>query len=225
MSKEEIVYDYEYLLKNMINLGRRYDVWKVFNDFLCICAYSISNSVYYNDEREKEYLKIINSYSKDEVDILVKMFSSLVNSLDSERFNDVLGKIFEELNLHNKYKGQFFTPEHVCDLMSKITLNKDEIEKDIKNKGYIKLNDPACGSSRLIYSALKFMVENNINYHYNVFVEVQDVSLICVLMSYIQLSLYGVNGKVIYGDTLTGEVYDVFYMPMMKLCPIKEVVS
>ncbi len=218
MKNEE--YNYNYLLKKIKLLGSKYDISKVFNDFLIICAYSISNSVNYNDNREKEYLRIINSYTNEEQQIFPKMFVSLINSLDNEKFNDVLGKIFEELNLHNKYKGQFFTPEHICDLMANVTLDKEKIEEEIDNKGYISLSDSACGSSRLIYAGIKVIKENNINYHFRVYVEVQDVSITCVLMSYIQLSLYGINAKVVLGNTLTNEIQEVFYTPFSILFPL-----
>lgn len=220
MKITEEVYDYTYLLKTIISLGYKYDNWKIFNDFLIMCAYSISNSINFNEQREKEYLKIINSYTKEEQLLFPKMLASLVNSLDSDKFNDVLGRLFEELDLQNKYKGQFFTPEHICDLMAKVTLDKENIINTINNKGYISLSDSACGSSRTMYAALKFMKENSINHHFNVYIEVQDISVICVLMSYIQLSLYGANAKVILGDTLTNEIQDVFYTPFAVLFPI-----
>lgn len=220
MKQDEEIYDYKYLLKNIKLLGSKYDISKVFNDFLIMGAYSISNSVNYNDDREKEYLRIINSYTKEEQYIFPKMFAGLINSLDNEIFNDVLGKLFEELNLQNKYKGQFFTPEHVCDFMANVTLDKKIIDDSIKDKGYISLNDSACGSSRLIYAAIRIIKKNNVNYHFKVYVEVQDISITCVLMSYIQLSLYGINARVILGNTLTNEIQDVFYTPFAILFPI-----
>lgn len=218
--KNEIL-NYDYLLKTISNLGIRYDIWKVFYDFLIISVYTISNSINFNEDREQEYLKIINKYEKQEQELFIKMLVSLVNSLDENEFNDVLGKIYEELNLFNKYKGQFFTPPHICDFMVKGTLN-DDVERQIKNKGYIIVSDPACGSGRLLYSYLKELHSKNINYPKNVYVEAQDISELCCYMTYIQLSLYGVNGKVILGNTLTNEKQDIFYTPMYLLFPIKK---
>ena len=222
MSKnKEVVYDYKFLKDTIIHLGTKHDTWKVFNDFLAITTYSISNVACFSEDREKEYLKLINSYSKDEQKLFPMMLTSLVNSLDPDDFNDVLGTLFEELELHNKWKGQFFTPDSVCKIMSEITLNAASIKKEIEDNGYITLSDPACGSGRLFYSALKFMKDNNINFHKQVFIEATDVSSMCVYMTFIQLSLYGANAKVILGNTLSLETYDVFYTPMSKVFPIK----
>ena len=132
----------------------------------------------------------------------------------------MLGTIFEELELQNKFKGQFFTPKHICDLMSKITLNKDEVIKAIDTRGYFSMQEPACGSGRMIYSLLEFMYDNDINFQRNVYIEATDVSSLCAYMTYIQLSLYGANAKVMYGNSLTNEVYEVFYTPMFKIMPI-----
>ncbi len=82
------------------------------------------------------------------------------------------------------------------------------------------MSEPACGSGRLVYSLLKFMHDNNINFHKNVYIEATDVSNLCAYMTYIQLSLYGANAKVICGNTLTNEVYETFYTPMFRIMPI-----
>ncbi|MCI8915016.1 MAG: SAM-dependent DNA methyltransferase [Lawsonibacter sp.] len=219
MKKQE-VYDRNYIVSKLKQLSHKHNILNVFNDFLSMAAYSISNSVSFNQALENQYLNIINKYEKDEQDLFPKMFASLINSLNPEEFNDVLGTIFEELELQNKFKGQFFTPQHICDLMNEITLNKDEVIKAIDTRGYFSMSEPACGSGRLVYSLLKFMHDNNINFHKNVYIEATDVSNLCAYMTYIQLSLYGANAKVICGNTLTNEVYETFYTPMFRIMPI-----
>lgn len=219
MKKQE-VYDSNYIVSKLKQLNHKHNIANVFNDFLSMVTYSISNSVSFNQALENQYLNIINKYEKDEQDLFPKMFASLINSLNPEEFNDVLGTIFEELELQNKFKGQFFTPQHICDLMNEITLNKDEVIKIIDTRGYFSMSEPACGSGRLVYSLLKFMHDNNINFHKNVYIEATDVSNLCAYMTYIQLSLYGANAKVICGNTLTNEVYETFYTPMFRIMPI-----
>lgn len=212
MQKQE-VYDKNYIVSKLKQLSHKHNIANVFSDFLSMVTYSISNAVSFNQAIENQYLNIINKYEKDEQELFPKMFASLINSLNPEEFNDVLGTIFEELELQNKFKGQFFTPEHICDLMSKITLNKDDVIKTIDTKGYVSISDPACGSGRLLYSSLKFMYDNKINYHKDVYIEAEDIAQICAYMTFIQLSLYGAKAKVICGNTLTNEVYEVLYTP------------
>ncbi len=219
MQKQE-VYDRNYIVSKLKQLSHKHNIANVFSDFLSMGTYCISNAVSFNQAIENQYLNIINKYEKDEQELFPKMFASLINSLNPEEFNDVLGTIFEELELQNKFKGQFFTPKHICDLMSKITLNKDEVIKAIDTRGYFSMQEPACGSGRMIYSLLEFMYDNDINFQRNVYIEATDVSSLCAYMTYIQLSLYGANAKVMYGNSLTNEVYEVFYTPMFKIMPI-----
>ncbi len=151
MEKQEI-YDKNYICTKLKELGNKHNLINVFNDFLSLVTYSISNAVNFDKARENQYLNIINKYNKNEQKLFPKMLMSLVNSLNQEDFNDVLGTIYEEFNMQNKFKGQFFTPINVCNMMSEITLNKKEIQKAIENKGYFSMSEPACGSGRLIYS-------------------------------------------------------------------------
>lgn len=37
--------------------------------------------------------------------------------------SDVLGEVYMELELGNKWKGQFFTPYHVSQAMASVTLS------------------------------------------------------------------------------------------------------
>lgn len=222
MSKHlECTYDIKYLLNTIITLSKKYDVWEVFNDFLIMSAYAISNSVNYNDARENEYLNIINRYTKEEQQLIPKMLASLVNSLNANDFNDVLGEIFEQLELQNKYKGQFFTPKSICDMLTPMTLNGVDLEKTLNTKGYISVAEPACGSGRILYSVLGYMRSHNVDYHRNVFIQATDISRTCAYMTYIQLSLYGANARVIYGDTLSNTIVEELYTPMAVLFPIK----
>ena len=57
---------------------------------------------------------------------------------------DVLGKLFHAFGLHNKWKGQFFTPDHICQFMGMVS--GPPSEEELKEKGYISISDPCCGS-------------------------------------------------------------------------------
>ena len=49
MRKEQEAYNY--LKNNIISLGQKYDIFKVFSDFLTMSAYSISNAVNFKEDR------------------------------------------------------------------------------------------------------------------------------------------------------------------------------
>lgn len=49
-----------------------------------------------------------------------------------------------ELGLSNDSGGQFFTPYNVCQMMAEMTIGN--VVPQVKERGYITINDPACGA-------------------------------------------------------------------------------
>ena len=71
MSDNEYVKE---MAKEIQNIGTRHGVSTVFNDFLLMSAYAISNvidKVHY-EERENEYLRVVKKYTKEELDKLAE---------------------------------------------------------------------------------------------------------------------------------------------------------
>ena len=199
-------------------LSYRRNTWQVFNDFVEVCALTISNSVDKEnwEEREKQYLEIIGRYNKKEVDLISHMFAKLVIELDEcyvrGELDDVLGRLFHALGLHNKWKGQFFTPPNIANMMAEMTVeNCGEI---IKEKGYMTIGEPACGSGVMVLGAANSLRNQGFNHQKHMVVTATDVDLKCVHMAYIQFSLYGIPAVVIHGDTLTMEEWSRWYTPM-----------
>lgn len=56
-------------VKKFEKLGSMHNPFTVFSDFLALSAISISNAVNFNEDREQEYLRIVKSYSKSEVEL------------------------------------------------------------------------------------------------------------------------------------------------------------
>lgn len=59
--------------------------------------------------------------------------------------------------------------------------------------------------------------KRNINYQESLLVEAIDISDVCVYMTYIQLSLYGVPAIVYCGNALTGEIRFKMETPLFFL--------
>lgn len=127
-----------------------HDRLTVFSDFIRMCAISIYNSFANNEILESDYLKTINSYSKNEQELFVKMFGELI--LMYEKNNtivDILGPLYMNMSSKDRNLGQVFTPEHIAKLMAKITITDVDLFKEkIKQNGYITIMDPTCGSGR-----------------------------------------------------------------------------
>ena len=209
------------ILKAIQKLSERHSVWDVFSDFVELGALCIANSADKKTEtwekREKQYLETIGKYNPDEQKLFPEMFADLVEALEYELTwrnapTDVLGTLFHELELHNKYKGQFFTSQNVCDMMGQIAFGDGaEISK---GKPYISLCEPACGSGAMIFGFARAMMEKDFNYCTQLLVEATDIDLKCVYMCYLQLSLYGIPAVVIHGNTLTLEEWSRWYTPV-----------
>ena len=204
-------YDKKFILDSIKRLGNRYGTHESFRDVVTCCAYSFANSVDFKEEREKEYLRIINKYSDEEKELFPKILTALVNEYTkAEEPVDILGDIYENLNLTKKGSAQFFTPLDVCKVMAKITIDKDQSEKSIKERGYINVSDPACGSGRNLYAAYSELLDNGISNN-KILLVGDDLDLTCCCMTYIQLSLMGANAIVNHQDSLTMNRYDTFY--------------
>lgn len=131
-------------------LSNVYGSVNVFMDFVKMCTISMYNSFAKNQEMEQEYLRIINSYEKEYQHIFPEMFGELVMMYEeSGDITDILGPFYEKEHLGNSHLGQFFTPTHVSDLMAEITVeDENTLKQNIKNNGFITMNEPTCGAGR-----------------------------------------------------------------------------
>lgn len=190
-------------------LTYRSSPWEVWKDFITMFACSLSNSLDKANfaERESCYMQIVRNrkYSKQELNLFPQLVAETVMALEYNPEQDFLGKIFMELGLGNDAGGQFFTPYSVCRCMAGITMS--DVLTLVKEKGYITINDPACGAGATliagIYEARKQLDKANLNFQNHVLISAQDIDYTTALMCYIQISLLGVAGYIKVGNTLT----------------------
>ena len=157
----------------------------VFNDFLdmVICALSLGHY-------EEEYLSIVKRYKKEEVNLFCELLAEMLIIMDDNGagLRDCLGEFFQS-HISRGKNGQFFTPEHVCDMMAAMLINKEDTNKTIL--------DPCCGSGRILLSAAKV---SRRNYFY-----AADIDNRCVKMTAINLCLNALPGEVAHMNTLSLE--------------------
>lgn len=217
-TNESYIKRFENGFKILTRSRHYYTVW---SDIISLFALSLVNNCtrHYllNDklkdvweEREKEYLKIINSYNEKEQKIIPQMFALLVMEYEERPYQDLLGSMYMLLGISNKDAGQFFTPYSLCQAMSEITINKKELKRGVKEKGYISINDPSVGGGATLISSAEICdnLFNRLNYKNHVLFVGQDIDVICCRMAYIQLSLLGLAGYILHGNTLTKPDFD-----------------
>src|SRR3954468_468338 len=154
------------LLKLFNGLSYRHGAWQVFADFNEAAAISISNAVDLanREKREERYLQIVGRYKPDELAKFPEMLAELTLALEDE-IGDVLGRAFHDLELHNKWAGQFFTPYDVCRMMAKMTLSdKGDIEARVAERGFVTACEPAVGSGAMVIALAQEMKDLGINY-------------------------------------------------------------
>ena len=198
--------------------------WQVWQDFIFMSACSFSNAVAKNDyvNRENAYLQTINKYNERDRKLFPKLLAKLTMALEHNPEQDFLGKIFMELDLGSRNRGQFFTPYDVCKLMSEINLLG--LEDDINRLGYHSINDPTCGAgATLIASAnvvRRILSKKGKNFQNYILFTGQDIDETVGLMCYLQLSLLGCAGYVKIANTLTDpmrkndDINKYWYTPM-----------
>ena len=79
----------------------------------------------------------------------------------------------------------------------------NDAREQIQQKGWISVNDCACGAGALLIAFANECRKNGINYQTSVLFVAQDIDYITACMCYIQLSLLGCAGYVVVGDTLS----------------------
>lgn len=205
------------------NFSRRSEPWTAFSDWCFMIAAEFSNTMdptATRAERAEQYQRIREKYTKEEMLTGAKMLVHLVDELDERAttvgYQDVLGEIFHELDVQNKYKAQFFTPNSISALMGELAM-ADDVKRARAAGDYISMNDPACGSGSTIYGGLNAVQKYGGNPCKDVLVYAGDVDQRCVNMAYIQLSLYGIPAVVMQQNALTLDKPDVWYTPVYRL--------
>jgi len=162
-----------------------FDTLNVFRDFLrwIIHGFSLPGTPPMQDWR----------YTKEQSVHFGEMFTTWVQIMDHklkvQNWYDSFGNLFMQLQskLGQQYRGQFFTPEHVCELMAGTIIGEQE--------GIPLISDPAAGSGRLLLAAHAIKPRS--------YLVAQDVDYVCCLMTVVNFLIHGCIGEVICMNTLT----------------------
>jgi len=193
-------------IKLVKGLSGSYSTYQIFSDFCEMAAISLYQPFAKSEELESKYLNIIGKYRKDEVNIFPQLLACVANGLTSS-FGDFLGECYMDLEISNKHQGQFFTPYHISKFMTEIIgIGSDKNGKE-------SLSEPAAGSGGMIIARADAMKEQGINYQLKMEVQAVDTDKMCFHMCYIHLTLLHISAEVIWGNSLSMEVFETWYTP------------
>jgi len=159
----------------------------VFADFLemTVCALSLG-------QMEDRYFEVIKLYNKDELHIfssaLAAVFIEMEN--DGDGLKDCFGDFFMEHISYGK-AGQFFTPEHICELMALVSCG------EIRDGE--RIADPCCGSGRTLLAAAK--INRNVRFYG------ADIDRTCAMMCLVNMCLNGMFSEVACMNSPTNQFF------------------
>lgn len=201
-----IIQKYKDIYNELMIVAEKYSIAKVFYDFIEMMALEIAIKTGHANIEER-FNKTKSQY-REEYLLHYNNFKTLViKEFQDNRFQDVFGVLFHELELHNNFKGQFFTPYSVSQAIAKMSIT----ESDLQKQDFLLMNEPACGSGGMIIAASQVVEELKYNYAEKLIWIAQDIDLHCVYMCFIQLTLTGVAAIIRHSNSLSVEVFESFY--------------
>lgn len=186
----------------------------VFRDFIHIAAISLENSVKKCEELEQTYFKVIARYERADLDAFAKLLALCVNALDHQA-TDFLGTVFMSLELGEGAWGQFFTPFYVSQLMSDLIIG--DCGAIIEQNGYISVCEPTCGAGGMVIACANSVLQQGFNPQMQMIAVCTDIDEVAARMCYVQLALLGIPAIVNIGNSLTLDVRQTLYTPMLML--------
>lgn len=164
---------------------------------------------------DQTFKPIDKPLSQEEGQACMELLNAWVLTMNEElkhnEWYDALGELYMSYIAgkgKKSSKGQFFSPMHICDLMTAI-VGPSEGNSVLDN---------ACGSGRMLLSA---HVKNP-----RLYCCAQDIDYLCCLMTVCNFIIHGVNGEVVWGDGLdpsdyrqgwrTNELLNVIGVPCVR---------
>lgn len=206
---------------------RSLSAWQAWSYIIDSIAIALSNAfdpdVKRREKREKEWQQCIDYLGGQ--DVSAEALSVIVTALDQNPDQDFLGKMFMELGLGSHWHGQFFTPYNIAKAMAEMSID-GQVLKQIDEKGWASVNDPACGAGATLIGAVSAFKKHEIDFQNHVCFVANDIDRTTAQMCYIQLSLLGCAGYVAVTNTLSdpvtgpvlfpseGENQEFWYIPM-----------
>ena len=105
--ERDLPVDVHGFIEDIRPLFGRHDAHTVWHDFIGVCACSISNAVdkVRFSSRERLYLNTVARYNKEDLDVMSKLFASVVLALERNPRQDFLGTVYQHLGIQQHSPG------------------------------------------------------------------------------------------------------------------------
>ena len=188
---------------------------EIFRTFVLIAACSLSMG-----QREAEYLHAVKGFTEPQHKAIAQTFAQMVNAMEKSTYRDLLGPIHMELGAKSTRDalGEFYTPIEVSRMMAQMTIRVDEIPKDRP----FSIMEPSSGAGQMVLCAAEVLVEQFGLSPLNMKATCVDVSRTACDMCFINLSLWGIPGVVIHGNTISLEQWGSWITPTYHMARGRE---
>ncbi len=201
----------------------RFSAHDVFSDFVEWSTLSIRQAIDLRaaDAIKKRIGELNEKYNAGERRTMTELFVHLTEAMQGYaeigEYSDVLGRVFQDLELQNKKTEQYFTPWSLSLMSAKAAFDEEKARRSIDEHGYISLMEPSAGAGSMILAFAETMRDAGFNPGRELLVHATDIDFRCACMNFIQLSLYGIPAVVMHGNTLTLEIYGMWFTPIYVL--------
>jgi hypothetical protein len=158
-------------------------------------------------QNEAEYMRIVKRCREPQETMgdLSHMLHACINALEAEPI-DFIGPIFSEFAASAQL-GQFFTPHHLSMLMAGMTIDDPRKMLEQSKRGFITLQEPACGVGGMTLAACAVLREHGIDLARQVHWTLIDIDYAATCAAYVQVNLCGISADVFHGNTLSLETW------------------
>lgn len=192
----------------------RYETWDAMvSTFAAAIASASMNSCQWLVDRAQAAMKNTN-VTAEQMD---ELHALIVDSLENEPDQDMLGDAYMRLEIGNKAIGQFFTPYNIARMMAEVNTDIEKVKHHIDEHGYLSVNEPAAGGGANLIALANHLKREGVNYQRSVLFVAQELSELTALSCYVQMSLLGMPGIVLIGDTLRMDFRFELWTPMLAL--------
>lgn len=187
---------------------------EVFADFCemayCALAKPAQPHTDQRDALEAQYMQAVARYrSKDDVRRMPAMMGLAMKTIAGGGV-DFMGQVAAEIGALDAGLGQFFTPYEVSRLMAEMNLG--DAASIVAAKGFITLCEPAAGAGGMMLAAADTLERLNVDLS-DVWMEGTELSRRTFHMLYVQVAARGIAGRMICGNSLSGETFAHAFTP------------
>lgn len=127
--------------------------------------------------------------------IAIIWMNKVTEAMEKGVWLDFFGGLYEEMyQTRGKASmlGQFYTPKHLCDLLSRCSGKDNDT----------RINDPSCGSGRTLLAHFADSGFSPSGYYVG-----EDIDTISVKMCALNMMIHGMRGRAVRHDTLRSPVH------------------